>query len=55
MSKKALISFNPSNNEVVWSGEIGDEETIKEVVQAARSYQPIWNLTTMEERKKIVD
>lgn len=54
MSKKVLISINPSNNEVVWSGQIGDEETIKEVVQAARSYQPIWNLTTLEERQKIV-
>lgn len=54
MSKGTLISVNPSNNEIIWSGDVSDEETIKKVVHTARSYQPIWNLTSLEERQKIV-
>jgi succinylglutamic semialdehyde dehydrogenase len=49
-----LISYNPTNNQVIWEGEACDAKMVDDAVQNARSAFTDWCLTSLEYRLEIM-
>ncbi len=51
---KKLISYNPSNGEVIWSGWSSSSDDIDTCVNKAKNEQKIWKKTSISERQDII-
>ncbi len=55
MLDNVMISRNPSNNQVIWKGQMDDDSSVEKAVNVARGFQCDWAKTTFEERKTIIN
>jgi succinylglutamic semialdehyde dehydrogenase len=51
---RTFNSLNPATENVIWSGEVSNEDTVLKVVRMAKASQPSWEVLGLDSRKEIV-